>query len=236
MPFRLKLVPTLCVVPMLAILLGLGVWQVQRHAWKSDLIEKLRTRAESTAIPLALDISDLDALEFQRVRVTGQFLHDKELYLLNRSLNGNPGLHILTPLQRADGGVIMINRGWTPFEKKEPASRMKGQLAGPVTVEGIVRLMKAPNDFMPDNEPDKNTWFYWDATAMAAAVGAKKVPPYYIMAVKDPAAGMYPVGHQWRLDIRNNHVEYAITWFSLAIALVVIFVVYHRQQDDSSDK
>ena len=189
MPFRLKLVPTLCVVPMLAILLGLGVWQVQRHAWKSDLIEKLRTRAESTAIPLALDISDLDALEFQRVRVTGQFLHDKELYLLNRSLNGNPGLHILTPLQRADGGVIMINRGWTPFEKKEPASRMKGQLAGPVTVEGIVRLMKAPNDFMPDNEPDNNTWFYWDATAMAAAVGAKKVPPLLHYGGQGPGGG-----------------------------------------------
>ncbi len=159
MPFRPKLAPTLFVVPMLAILLGLGVWQVQRHAWKSDLIEKLQTRAESPAAPLASDVRDLDAIEFQRVRVSGLFLHDKELYLLNRSLNGNPGLHVLTPLQRNDGSVIMINRGWTPFDKKDPKLRMQGQLAGPVTVEGIVRLMLKPNDFMPDNEPEKNTWF-----------------------------------------------------------------------------
>ncbi|MBT5108794.1 MAG: SURF1 family protein [Rhodospirillaceae bacterium] len=239
MPFRPKLVPTLFVVPMLVILLGLGVWQLQRHAWKSDLIEKLQTRAESPAAPLATDVGDLDAsaldaIEFQRVRVSGLFLHDKELYLLNRSLNGNPGVHVLTPLQRSDGGVIMVNRGWTPFDKKDPELRMQGQLAGPVTVEGIVRLMRKPNDFMPDNEPDKNTWFYWDAVAMAAAVGVETLPSYYVSASKNPVAGTYPVGHQWRLDIRNNHIEYAITWFSLAIALIVIYVVYHRQQEDSS--
>lgn len=236
MPFRPKLVPTLFVVPMLVILLGLGVWQVQRHIWKSDLIEKLQTRAQSASVTLASDIRDLDAIEFQRVRVTGKLLHDKELYLLNRSLNGNPGVHILTPLKRHDGDVIMINRGWTPFEKKDPRSREQGQLAGQVTVEGIVRIMRKPNDFMPDNDPDKNTWFYWDAGAMAAAIGMESLPAYYVLAGKDPEAGMYPVGHQWRLDIRNNHVEYAITWFSLAIALLIIYVVYHRQQNDSSDE
>lgn len=232
--FQPKLVPTLFVVPMLAILLGLGSWQVQRHAWKSDLIEKLNSRAESDAIPLAFDIGDLDGIEFQRVKVEGRFLHDKELNLLNRSLNGNPGIHILTPLQRKDGAVIMVNRGWTPFDKADPKTRPQGQLTGLVSVEGIVRLMKKPNDFMPDNEPVKNTWFYWDAPAMARAIGTETLPPYYILAGKNPAAGKYPVGNQWRLDIRNNHVEYALTWFSLAIALIVIYVVYHRQQEHAS--
>jgi surfeit locus 1 family protein len=234
--FRPKLVPTLFVVPMLAILLGLGGWQVQRHAWKSDLIEKLNARAESAAIPLAFDLRDLDEIEFQHVTVEGRFLHDKELKLLNRSLNGNPGIHILTPLQRSDGAVIMVNRGWTPFDKADPKTRPQGQLEGTVTVEGIVRLMRKPNDFMPDNEPAKNTWFYWDAPAMAAAIGVDKLPAYYVLAAKDAAAGKFPVGHQWRLDIRNNHVEYALTWFSLAIALMVIYVVYHRQQESSSSE
>jgi surfeit locus 1 family protein len=228
---------------MLVVLLYLGVWQVQRHYWKADLLEKLQTRSESTPVMLTPDMivsgdgmeKSLQDLEFQRVQITGRFQHDKELYLLNRSLNGNPGLHVLTPLVRTDGGVVMINRGWAPFEKRDPSTRLKGQLEGEVKVEGILRLMKGRSSFTLDNEPAKNTWFYWDAAEMAAATGVESLPVYYVMAAKDPAAGVFPVGSQWRLDIRNNHIEYAITWFSLFFALIVIYVVYHRQLPHSDE-
>jgi surfeit locus 1 family protein len=226
---------------MLVVLLYLGVWQVQRHYWKADLLEKLQTRSESTPVMLTPEMivpgasleKTLQDLEFQRVLIKGQLLHDKELYLLNRSLNGNPGLHVLTPLRRSGGDVVMIDRGWAPFEKRDPKTRLQGQLKGEVTVEGILRLMKGRSSFTLDNEPMKNTWFFWDAAEMAEATGLDSLPKYYVMAAKDPAAGVFPVGSQWRLDVRNNHIEYAITWLSLFFALIVIYIVYHRQQPQS---
>ena len=127
----------------------------------------------------------------------------------------------------------MIDRGWAPFEKRDPKTRLQGQLKGEVTVEGILRLMKGRSSFTLDNDPMKNTWFFWDAAEMAEATGLDSLPKYYVMAAKDPAAGVFPVGSQWRLDVRNNHIEYAITWLSLFFALIVIYIVYHRQQPQS---
>ena len=223
---------------MLAVLLYLGLWQVQRHFWKADLLEKLQTRSEAAPKSLTPDMvapgaglaEALNKLEFQRVNVTGEFLHDKELYLLNRSLNGNPGLHVITPLRQLDGGVVLIDRGWVPFEKRNPPERMDGQITGTVTVEGILRLMKGQGSFTLDNEPKKNTWFYWDAAQMVAATGNDSLSPYYILAAKNESAATFPIGSQWTLDIRNYHIEYAITWLSLFFALIIIYVVYHRQQ------
>ncbi|MEX2616869.1 MAG: SURF1 family protein [Alphaproteobacteria bacterium] len=230
MGFRPQFWPTVVTVPMLIALVGLSIWQFNRYGWKADLIEKLNTRAESEAVDLPPGTPATEALEFQRVRVTGTYLHDKELHLVARSMRGNPGMHIFTPLRRADGGGIeLINRGWVPGERLEAATRAAGQLAGEVTVDGIVRLAKGQGSFIPDNDPEQNVWFFIDPAAMAQAVGLDALPPHYIVSGNTDVPGGFPVGRQWRINLPNNHFEYGLTWMFMAMALLVIYVLYHRK-------
>ena len=220
-------------VTMLVALLGLGTWQIYRHDWKTDLISKLRQRADAPMIALPPTLESPEAYEFARVRVAGSFLNGNEYHLIGRSMQGNPGLHVLTPLRRADGGGIeLVDRGWVPFDRRAPETRPQGQLSGPVVVEGIVRLAKGQGRFIPDNEPNSNTWYFIDPGAMAAARGIASLPRYYIVSGDQAVPGGYPIGRQWRLDIANNHLEYAFTWYFMALALIVIYVVYHRQRPE----
>lgn len=215
---------------MLVALIGLGSWQVQRYFWKSDLIEKLQARAQAPAIPLPDTPPNPDEIEFRNVEVAGTFLHEHEFFLLGRSLRGSPGLHVLTPLRRADGrGHLLIDRGWIPFDRRDPASRAEGQVAGAVSFEGIVRLAKGPGLFTPDNNAGQNNWYFVDPAAMARTAGLDRLPDYYVLSAATDTPGAYPVARQWRIDIRNDHVQYAVTWYLMAVVLIVIYVVYHRQ-------
>ena len=231
MRFRPQFWPTLMTIPMFVALLVLGTWQIQRYDWKSDLITKLRQRADAPAIMLPPTVDSPEAYEFSRVRITGTFLNKGEYYLIGRSMRGNPGLHVLTPFRRADGrGVELVDRGWVPFDRGTPESRPEGQLDGTVVVEGIIRLAKGQGRFMPDNEPQNNLWFFIDPDAMAAARNIAPLPRYYISSGDKVVPGGFPIGKQWRLDIANNHLEYAFTWYFMALALLVIYIIYHRQK------
>ena len=138
MTFQPRFWPTVMTVLMLIALLGLGTWQVQRYSWKSDLIAKLQSRSQAAAVALPAADAPHDEIEFQRVRVSGTFLHEHEFFLLGRSRRGSPGLHVITPLRRSDGkGYALIDRGWIPFDRRAPSSRADGQVKGAVTFEGI---------------------------------------------------------------------------------------------------
>ncbi len=225
--FRPTLWPTLFTVPALIALVVLGSWQVQRLHWKEGLLDKLRARSTVTAISLPpAPLADRESFEYRRVEVRGRFLHESEFFLINRSLNGKPGLHVVTPLVRADGrGHVLVNRGWIPFKRRNPVTRAAGQPSGMVKVEGILRLARGPGWFTPENDPVKNTWFWIDPNAMGA--GLSGVGGHYLLSGDRSPSGGFPVGHQWRVDIPNDHLQYAITWYALAVALAVIYVVYH---------
>lgn len=230
MAFRPTLWPTLFSVPAVIALLALGTWQVERLHWKEALIDRLQERSTLEAAPLPAWIDDLEAYEYRRVQVRGTYLHDKEFYLVNRSLRGKPGLNVVTLLKRSDGsGHVLVNRGWVPFDRRDPASRAAGQIKGEVAVEGIVRLAKGPGLFTPENEPHNNTWFYIDPSSMTVSAGLPPLQRYYVLAGDRSVPGGLPVGHQWRVDLPNDHLEYAITWFALALALIVIYFLYHRR-------
>lgn len=221
--------PTLFTVPALIVLLALGFWQLQRLHWKEDLITKLNTRATAEAVDLpAGALSAPDEWQFRRVRVSGVFAHDKETHVLNRSLRGNPGVHVMTPLLRTNGKAVLVDRGWVPFKRRDAKDRTAGQVGGTVVVEGILRLEAGQGRFVPDNEPEKNAWFFVDNRAVGQHTGVALEPGYYVVSGDDAVPGGFPVGRQWRLDIRNDHLQYAITWFSLAIALLVIYLLYIR--------
>lgn len=232
MAFRPTLWPTLFTVPSLIILVLLGTWQLQRLHWKGDLISKLEERSVGAAVAPPGEGADLDSFEFQRVGVNGTFRHDLELYLIGRALNGKPGIQIMTPLEPEDGGAaILVSRGWVPFEGRDPATRPNGQITGPVRVEGIVRLQKPPGYFTPENEPSNNTWYFVDTGGMSATAGVPLQAGYYIVSDRVDLPGGFPRGGQWRLDLRNDHLGYALTWYGLAIALLVIYIVYHRRKE-----
>jgi surfeit locus 1 family protein len=222
--------PTLITLPAVVGALALGTWQVQRLQWKNELIAERQARRD--APPLAGLPSHFNAAEheFRKVRVEGRFLHTKELYLAARSERGNAGYHVLTPLALEGGGTILVNRGWIPLERKSPETRQPGQLPGKVAVEGYLRLPPPRGWFVPDNEPDKNFWFYVDVPAMARKMQLADVKPYIVEAGPAEMPGGYPRGGITRFELPNDHLQYAITWYAMAAIGTVIFLLYHRKR------
>jgi surfeit locus 1 family protein len=229
--FRPLFWPTVFTVPVVLLLFGLGFWQIERLFWKRELIT-LR-QAAVTAAPLAAprSLEEARGMEFHPVTDQGVFLHDKEIFLGATSEAGRNGYQVLTPLQESGGRIVFVNRGFIPAELKDPAKRSDGQIAGAVRVQGLLRLPPAekPAWFLPDNRADLNYWFWVDLPAMAAADGLDRVAPFYIDADATPNPGGWPKGAVTRLALRNDHLQYAITWFSLAVALIVIYFLYHRR-------
>ena len=226
---------TALALAMLAVLIGLGVWQVKRLHWKEGLIAAIdaRTKAE----PISLDQAIALAKEGQdptyyRVRVEGRFDNSKELYLFSQSISdGMPGWHVITPFTTSQGELVLVDRGFVPDNLKDPSTRGSGQIESVTTVTGIVRAPDTQGLFTPNNEPEANRWFWRDLNGMVASMfstATLDVPPFFLEAEKSEVPGGWPQGGQTRLELPNNHLQYAITWFGLAAALVVIYAFYVR--------
>jgi surfeit locus 1 family protein len=213
------------------VLVGLGTWQVERLQWKEQLIA---TRAAQLAAPpeaLPAGNGDWAAWDFRKAHATGVFRHDLEQLFGTYGIDGVLGHHVLTPLVRPDGAAVLVDRGWVPADQAHPAARRQGQLAGTVEVSGIARYRAddAPGWFTPDNQPAEHLWFSYDLEAMAAALGLELLP-VVIEADATPNPGGLPVGGQTRTGLPNNHLQYAITWYGLAIALLAIYVAFSLER------
>lgn len=222
MRFRPSIALTLCAVISFIILCGLGTWQLQRLAWKTGLIEQVAARMDADPVPLPVAIDTPDDWRFRQVSVAGTFVHDGEAHRTGKASAGEIGYRIFTPLQRPDGTVVMVERGWVPGPKKQAGDRAGSQPEGLQTVTGVLRLPDPRNSFTPDDDPVGNMWFASDPRAMAAAAGLT-APAWYVVAAKSP--GQWPRAGRPELNLRNNHLEYAFTWFSLAAILAVIWVM-----------
>ena len=229
--FRPRLWPTLISLPMIVVMLGLGSWQLQRMAWKEGLIDRLESRMMAPAIPAPGAGADIEEFEFRRVTATGEWLHQFEMPLIGRPEKGTVGYHVVTPLRTAEGRVLLVNRGWIPDDRKDAARRPESQPTGTVTVEGIVRRAGLRNSFTPDNEPGRGMWFYVDVPQMAAFAKAEGVPNYYIDELRREAGPQLPIGADPMIGLRNEHLQYAITWFAMAFGLIVVYVMWHRRAE-----
>lgn len=214
------------------ILVGLGFWQLQRLHAKTALVERIAAGLESAPIALPDDLAVADvatagALEYRRVRVAGRFLHDAEMYRPIPSRDGRAGYRVMTPLVRPVGLPVLVSRGWVPPDRRDPAARAAGQVAGPITVEGVARVPRAAGWPTPRNDPEQNLWYAVDPAAMAAHAGLDAVLPVYVEAGPAANPGGLPVGGQTRVNISNRHLEYVVTWWGLAAALAGVFVAYH---------
>lgn len=235
MKFRPAFWPTVIFIPMFLTMIGLGIWQLQRLQWKEALIAQRAAGISAPAVTVPVDPEAARSLDFRHVVAQGEFLNDHELFLGSTNEGGESGYHVLTPLRLKDGSLILVDRGWISGTLKDPAKRAAGQIAGAVTVEGLLRLPPAgrPSWFVPDNRCDVNYWFYVDLPAMAACQKVDRLLPYYMDAGPAPNRGGWPKGGQSRVALPNDHLQYALTWFSLAAAFAVIYYLYHRQAEDS---
>ena len=222
-----RLAGRLAVLGLLALLafgslLALGWWQLERRAWKLDLIERVerRVHAAPVAVPARERWPQVSAAsdEYRRVRVAGRFMHERETLVQALSDLG-AGFWVLTPLLRPDGSIVLVNRGFVVPAQRERARRAASEPVGEVSVIGLLRISEPGGGFLRRNDPAADRWYSRDVASIAQARGlaAAQVAPFFIDAQRDTAAAPdQPVGGLTVIQFRNHHLGYALTWFALA--------------------
>ncbi|KQZ94079.1 cytochrome oxidase [Mesorhizobium sp. Root157] len=220
----------------IAVLLALGTWQVQRLHWKEAILQTIDQRMHAAPLPLAEVETKFAAdgdVDYMPVTATGTFVHEAERHFF-ATWQGQSGFDVFTPLKLDDGSFVFVNRGFVPYEMKDPAKRPEGQVAGIVTVTGLGRnpLTGKPSGMVPDNDPAKNIFYWKDRDAMAASAGLAsgyRLVPFFIDADATPNSGGLPVGGVTLVDLPNNHLQYVITWYGLAAALAGVLLISLRR-------
>jgi len=203
-----------------ALFTALGVWQLERRVWKLALIDRVeqRVHAEPVAAPGPAEWAALDAsnAEYRRVSVSGQFLNDRDTLVRATTAMG-PGFWVLTPLRTDDGFIVLVNRGFVPPERRDPATRAAGNIAGHTTLTGLLRMTEPEGAFLRSNDPGADRWYSRDVGAISAARGLSQTAPYFIDAESTAAAEGAPAGGLTVVAFYNHHLLYAFTWFTLAV-------------------
>ncbi len=223
----------------LAILIALGVWQLDRKAWKEALVANLEQRlaAAAVALPRPADWPRLsaDTDEFLRVAFAADFLNEKEALVYTsgstlRGPTGGPGYWVFTPARLAGdigaGAIVMVNRGFVPEGKQDPASRPGSELDGRVDIVGVLHWPEPPGLFTPAGDPARSLWFSRDSIAIASAKGIETTAPFYVELESPEPSGGLPHAGRLQATLPNNHFQYALTWFGLATVLIGVYVAW----------
>ena len=209
-------------------LAALGVWQIERRAWKHELIAAVdaRIHAPPAAAPAAAPGPDRwDAVNakndaYRRVTASGIFQHDRET-LVQAVTERGAGYWVVTPLETPDF-TLLINRGFVPKDRRDAETRAAGNVAGSVTVTGLLRVTEPGGAFLRSNDPAVGLWFSRDVAGIAQARGLGRTAPYFVDADAALNPGGYPVGGLTVVRFRDHHMVYALTWFALS-ALSLFF-------------
>nr|WP_249161271.1 SURF1 family protein [Bradyrhizobium manausense] len=203
-------------------LMALGIWQVERRAWKLALIDRVEQRVHAPARPIPAPASwaTVSAAndEYRHVSVSGRFLHDRET-LVQAVTEEGPGYWVLTPLRRNDGTTVLINRGFVPSERRDASTRQNANPDGQVEISGLLRITEPKGGFLRDNVPQHNRWYSRDVAAIAAARDLQNVAPFFVDADAGSQSAGGPIGGLTVVRFPNNHLIYALTWFALAFML-----------------
>lgn len=228
------LAPTLFTLCGLAILIGLGLWQLDRKVWKEDLIATLTARLAappSAGVPPRVQWQTLDPaqMEFRRVAVPVEFLkgQDALVYTAGSALRPDVkgiGYWVFTPARLPGGSLVVVNRGFLPIERKDAVTGAAAPPPGSVDIVGILRWPDQRSLFTPDDEPDHNVWYIRDPAAIAAAKGWGTVAPFVIDLESPPSQSGLPSVGRLQINLRDPHLQYALTWFGLAATLVGVYI------------
>ena len=231
MYFRPLLRLTAFCVPLLAALIALGVWQLQRLHWKLDLIAEMN--AHLHAAPISLDdilkLPPQDA-QYRRVALDGYFENGRESYVFAATDDGESAYHVVTPLMLDDGRTLFVDRGLVPPALRQPRTRAKSLLEGEQHVVGVWRTPDAPGLFTPAPDLKDRIWYSRNVAEMAKTLAIKPAASVIVEADATPVPGGWPKGGQTVVSLPNDHLQYALTWFLLAASLIVVYFAYHRAQ------
>ena len=216
--------PGMMAVAMLAVLLGLGTWQVERLQWKRQLLAQIARAEAVSAIPLPADPQP-----FTKVQVTGELREDLAAFYgaqVRDTLAGAQlGTQLIVPLQREPDATILVDLGWVPNKRLQPL----GLTEGDVTLEGYIRPSEQPGLFSVSDDRASRQFFTLNTSTIGAALGLHDVAPFVLVAMGQAPTQGYPDPAQHLPRPPNNHLSYAITWFGLAAGLVLIFGLWTRE-------
>ncbi|RDJ06836.1 SURF1 family protein [Rhizobium grahamii] len=216
-------------------LVALGLWQVERLAWKRELIARVeeRVHTEPVGAPAQAEWNKVSRAddEYRRVSVAGTLENDRET-LVYASTTLGPGYWVLTPLRRTDGTFVLINRGFVPTDRRDPSTRSEGQVVSTVVITGLLRITEPKGTVIRSNDPGTDRWYSRDVDAIADRRGIDGVAPYFIDADATPNPGGLPVGGLTQIAFANNHLVYAITWFVLSLmpSGLLVFVLSNESR------
>ena len=228
--WRRLLVPAVMTAAILALACGLGFWQLQRLAWKTALLADIDRAEASPAISLPALATPADPPVFAKVRVEGHWLADRyALYgadVADTPAGPKMGARLIMALQRDGGAVpVLVDRGWVPTDRAAGIATS----GGGASVEGYVRLPDRAGLFVPSDDPAQHRFYTLDPATIGPSLGLARIAPFVLVALGPVSAGVYPVPAQRLPRPPNDHLSYAITWFSLGLVLVVIFLIYARK-------
>ena len=198
-------------------LLSLGFWQIYRLNWKLELIEQIENSLKNDPV----ELSNIEKKNYLRIKTRGDIDFDKQIYLYNLNDAGKPGFEVINPIKIGDENYL-INRGWIPFEKKDlPEINLVDQNQ----IVGTLMLQTKPSTFKPENDIEKNYWFTLNREDISKFTG-RNFSEYVIYLNGDYKI---PKPRVITAKISNNHKKYAITWFSMAISILLIYLYFRKK-------
>jgi surfeit locus 1 family protein len=210
-----------------AALIALGLWQLQRLHWKLGLIAELNRNLTASPVTLDQALSFGAVPQYRRIRLQGRFDNSKEAYVFGTGILGAPVLHVIVPFQIDSGRFVLVDRGIVPRDMRDPATRTRGQIEGATTIVGVWREPDPPGTFTPKPDRANRIWFSRDVIGIAQADRITLVSPVIVEADATPNPGGWPKGGQTQVNFRNEHLQYAITWFLMATGLLGVYLAYH---------
>lgn len=227
------IIVSLVLAAVFATLITLGTWQMQRLEWKENLLANIDQRLTSNPVGMEDVINFANAgddFEYQPVSVEGIFDHSKERHFF-ATHNGFSGYYVYTPFT-GDFGTVFVNRGFVPYDFKDAGTRQEGQVTDRVLITGLARKMlnEKPSSIVPENDPNANIYYWKDLQSMAQTTGLDFGDPnllkFFIDADETSNPGGFPQGGVTIIDLPNNHLQYAFTWYGLAATLFCIVVIF----------
>ena len=228
--FKPMLWPTIFSILIFLMLITFGTWQVKRLFWKEALIKNYLTQSQSNPIIDPAELENPLINEFKSIGILGRFMHSNEIYITGKTYEGNAGFHVVTPFKMENNKIILINRGWVSESYKNPDKRKFSLTKDLVKLKGIIRYPQKKGYFVPENDGINGFWFTIIPNQIFDFLNITSNPiidKYYIDALRIGEKLTLPIGVDGEPKFRNQHLSYAITWYGLALSLLIVYFSYH---------
>ena len=212
----------LFVIFFITVFCALGTWQLYRLQWKLELINEISSGLNSSPIEYSNSIKK----NYQRVNTFGKFDFDKQIFLYSLNESGKPGYDVITPFRTSKGENVLVNRGWIIKELKDNPS-INFEVANEKKIVGLLREIYKPNMFKPDNDLKNNIWFSIDLEDLRNATGEQFNE--FVIFLEDNQVKI-PLPKKISIDVPNNHLKYAITWYAISVSIIFYYLYFRRKK------